>query len=255
MDRKKRKRRNRGKGIYVLPNLITTGSLFAGFYSIVSTFNGEFVKAAYAVLIAVVLDGLDGRVARATGTTSSFGVEYDSLVDLVSFGVAPGFLVYAWALTPYGRVGFLAAFLYVVCGALRLARFNIQVGSLEKGRFNGLPIPAAATLISSMILFINYTGYSGKGKNLAVILSIYVVAFLMVSNVKYKSFKDLEPFRRRPFHTLVAIVLLMILLLSEPEVMIFAFTILYILSGPAEALLKGRVTSRERIKEKEEKFG
>ncbi|RMG61393.1 MAG: CDP-diacylglycerol--serine O-phosphatidyltransferase, partial [Deltaproteobacteria bacterium] len=250
---RRRQRRKRGRGIYILPNLITTASLFAGFYSLIATFTGRFIVAAYAILVAVVCDGLDGRVARATGTTSSFGVEYDSLVDLVSFGVAPGFLIYAWALSPYGRVGFLAAFLYVVCGALRLARFNVQVGSVEKGRFNGLPIPAAATLVASTVLFLTYTGYTGKVRNLAVVASIYVVAFLMVSNVKYNSFKELEPFRRRPFHTLVAIVLLVILLLAQPEVMIFAFTVLYILSGPAELawrrLSEGKREQGEREKE------
>lgn len=207
-------------------------SLFAGFYSLIATYGGQFKKAAIAIIAAVILDGLDGKIARATRTTSRFGVEYDSLADLVSFGVAPGFLIYAWALSPYGRIGWLASFLYVVCGALRLARFNVQVDTLEKKTFNGLPIPAAATLVASVILLFNYLGGMGTYRHIAVVVAIYILAFLMVSNIKYASFKDLEPFKKRPFNTLVAFVLLLILLLSEPEIMIFALSLIYIMSGP-----------------------
>ena len=132
------------RGVYILPNLVTTGSLFAGFYGIVATMNGNYNLAAWFILISAIFDGLDGKVARLTGTTSRFGVEYDSLADLVAFGVAPGLLMYAWALKPFGKLGWLAAFLYVVCGALRLARFNVQVDTVESKRFVGLPIPAAA---------------------------------------------------------------------------------------------------------------
>ena len=222
------------RGIYILPNLVTTASLFGGFYSLIATYSGQFRKAAIAILFAVVCDGLDGRIARATRTTTKFGVEYDSLVDLVSFGVAPGFLVFAWALSPYGRVGWLAAFLYVVCGALRLARFNVQANSIEKGRFHGLPIPAGATLIASMILLFNFLGGMGTYKHIAVVFAIYILAFLMISSIKYHSFKDLERFRKRPFNTLVAFILIIILLLAEPEVMIFVCATLYIASGPVE---------------------
>ena len=201
------------RGVYVLPNLITSGSLFAGFHSIASTYNGNFEKAAIGIVVAAILDGLDGRVARMTQTTTRFGVEYDSLADLVAFGVAP-------------------AFLYLICGALRLARFNVQINTVEKGQFNGLPIPAAAVFVASMILLFYYLGGSGGFKHFAVLLTIYVLAFLMVSTVKFNSFKDLEPFRRRPFNTLVVFVFLALLLAAEPQVMIFVFTASYIVSGP-----------------------
>lgn len=220
------------RGVYVLPNLITSGSLFAGFHSIASTYNGNFEKAAIAILIGVILDGLDGRVARMTQTTTRFGVEYDSLADLVSFGVAPAFLVYGWALSGFGRWGWLAAFLYLICGALRLARFNVQINTVEKGQFNGLPIPAAATFVAAMVQIFCFMGGSGGFRHFAVLLAIYILAFLMVSTVKFNSFKDLEPFRRRPFNTLVVFVFLALLLAAEPQVMIFVFVSVYIVSGP-----------------------
>jgi len=220
------------RGVYVLPNLITSGSLFAGFHSIASTYNGNFERAAIGIVVAAILDGLDGRVARMTQTTTRFGVEYDSLADVVAFGVAPAFLVYGWALSAFGRWGWLAAFLYLVCGALRLARFNVQVNTVEKGKFNGLPIPAAAIFVASMILLFYYMGGSGSFKHFAVLLTIYVLAFLMVSTVKFNSFKDLEPFRRRPFNTLVVFVFLALLLAAEPQVMVFVFAAGYVVSGP-----------------------
>ncbi len=237
------RRRDRGedsvrRGVYVLPNLITSGSLFAGFYAIASTYVGQFEKAAIAIIAGVVLDGLDGRVARMTRTTTKFGVEYDSLADLVSFGVAPAFLVYGWALSPFGRWGWLAAFLYLICGALRLARFNVQINTVEKGKFNGLPIPAAATFVAAGILLYYYLGGAGGFRHLAVLLSIYVLAFLMVSTVKFNSFKDLEPFRRRPFNTLVVFVFLALLLAAEPQVMIFVFISAYIVSGPVGEVVR-----------------
>jgi CDP-diacylglycerol--serine O-phosphatidyltransferase len=249
---KKRIRREQGigRGIYVLPNLITSGSLFAGFYSVASTYNGQFEKAAAAIIAGAVLDGLDGRVARMTRTTTKFGVEYDSLADLVTFGVAPAFLVYGWALSQFGRWGWLAAFLFLICGALRLARFNVQVNTVEKGKFNGLPIPAAATFVASIILLFYYLGGSGNFKHIALLLAIYVLAFLMVSTVKYNSFKDLEAFRRRPFNTLVVFIFLALLLAAEPQVMIFLFTAGYVVSGPIGELV-AFVKNRRRVKSPE----
>ncbi|MGE5700464.1 MAG: CDP-diacylglycerol--serine O-phosphatidyltransferase [Deltaproteobacteria bacterium] len=237
MKKRERREDSVARGIYILPNLITSGSLFAGFYSIAATYNGQFEKAAMAIIAGVVLDGLDGRVARMTRTTTRFGVEYDSLADLVSFGVAPAFLVYGWALSQFGRWGWLAAFLYLICGALRLARFNVQINTVEKGQFNGLPIPAAATFVASIILLFYYLGGSGGFKHLALLLAIYVLAFLMVSTVKYNSFKDLEAFRRRPFNTLVVFIFLALLLAAEPQVMIFLFTSAYVVSGPIGELV------------------
>ena len=237
------------RGVYVLPNLITSGSLFAGFHSIASTYNGHFETAAIGIIVGAILDGLDGRVARMTRTTTRFGVEYDSLADLVTFGVAPAFLVYGWALSAFGRWGWLAAFLYLICGALRLARFNVQINTVEKGKFNGLPIPAAAVFIASMIILFYYLGGSGSFKHFAVLLTIYVLAFFMVSTIQFNSFKDLEPFRRRPFNTLVVFVFLAMLLAAEPQVMIFVFISAYIISGPVGEVVG--LVRRRRAKHKE----
>jgi CDP-diacylglycerol---serine O-phosphatidyltransferase len=226
------------RGVYILPNLLTSGCLFAGFYSIASTYTAHFETAAMAIVAAAVFDGLDGRVARMTGTTTKFGVEYDSLADVIAFGVAPAFLVYGWALSGFGRWGYLAAFLYLICGALRLARFNVQINTVEKGKFNGLPIPAAATSVASIVLLFYYLGGSGSFKHVAVLLTIYVLAFFMVSTIRFNSFKDLEPFRRRPFNTLVVFVFLALLLAAEPQVMLFALSAGYVVSGPVGELVR-----------------
>jgi CDP-diacylglycerol--serine O-phosphatidyltransferase len=220
------------KGIYILPNLFTTGSLFAGFYGIVATMNGNFDVAALWILISSIFDGLDGKVARLTGTSSKFGVEYDSLADLVAFGVAPGILMYAWALKPFGRLGWLAAFLFVVCGALRLARFNVQVNTVESKRFVGLPIPAAASMVSATVLLFHHFGWPGSFKKLAILILIYLLAFLMVSNFRYYSFKDPELIKRQPFVFLVLAILLLIIIAAEPVVMLFVLFICYTFSGP-----------------------
>lgn len=240
------------RGIYVLPNLITSASLFAGFYSIAATYTGQFEKAAIAVIAGVVCDGLDGRVARMTRTTTRFGVEYDSLADLVTFGVAPSFLVYGWALSRFGRWGWLAAFLFLICGALRLARFNVQINTVERGKFNGLPIPAAASFVASTILLFYYLGGTAGGyRHVAVLLAVYVLAFLMVSTVRYNSFKDLEPFRRRPFNTLVVFIFLALLLLAEPQVMTFALVSAYVASGPLGEVARAVRGVRRKAKESE----
>jgi CDP-diacylglycerol--serine O-phosphatidyltransferase len=221
------------KGIYILPNLFTTGSLFAGFYSMVATMNGDFRTAAIWVLVSSIFDGLDGKVARLTGTSSKFGVEYDSLADLVAFGVTPGLLMYRWALQPFGRIGWLAAFLFVVCGALRLARFNVQVNTVESKRFVGLPIPAAASMVSATVLFFHHMGLSPVAfRQSAVLVLIYFLAFLMVSNIKYYSFKDPELIKRQPFGFLVVAVLLFVVIAAEPVLMLFLLFVCYVLSGP-----------------------
>jgi CDP-diacylglycerol--serine O-phosphatidyltransferase len=220
------------KGIYILPNLFTAGSLFAGFYCMVSTLNGDFKTAAIWILVSSIFDGLDGKVARATGTTSKFGVEFDSLADLVSFGAAPGLLMYAWALRPFGRIGWLAAFLFVACAALRLARFNVQVDTVESKRFVGLPTPAAASMVSATVLFFYHFGWPSSYKKLAILLLIYFLALLMVSNVRYYSFKDPELIKRQPFAFLVLAVILLIVIASEPVIMLFTLFSGYIFSGP-----------------------
>jgi CDP-diacylglycerol--serine O-phosphatidyltransferase len=220
------------KGIYILPNLFTTGSLFAGFYSMVASLNGNFEIAALWIFASAVFDGLDGKVARMTGTTSKFGVEYDSLADLVSFGVTPGLMMYAWALKPFGRLGWLAAFLFVVCGALRLARFNVQVNTVESKRFVGLPIPAAASMVSATVLLFHHFGWPSSYKRLAIIVLIYLLAFLMVSSFRYYSFKDPALINRQPFGFLMLAVVLLIVVAAEPAVMTFAIMLCYVVSGP-----------------------
>ncbi len=239
-ERPRLRRENLRKGIYLLPNLFTSASLFAGFYSIVATLNGDFSRAAWAIVVSMLCDGADGRIARLTSSTSRFGVEYDSLADLVSFGVAPGLLAYEWALKPYGNWGWSAAFLFVVCGALRLARFNVQLDTIESVTFNGLPIPASAGLVASTVLVLYKFGYSGPTRHLAILLVIFLLAFLMVSNVKFLSFKELELRKRKPFPALVGIILLLILIANEPQILLFSLFSLYVLHGPVWKILRWR---------------
>lgn len=226
------------KGVYLLPNLFTTGTLFAGYYSIVSAMNGRYDVAAWFILVASIFDALDGKVARLTGTTSKFGVEYDSLADLVAFGVAPSLLMYQWALQDFGKLGWLAAFLFLVCGALRLARFNVQVATVESKRFVGLPIPAAAAMVSTTVLLFYHLGGTGEIKKVSVLLLIYLVAFLMVSNVRFHSFKDPELFKRQPFGFLVLAIMLIIVIVARPEIMLFSLSAIYLASGPVGFVLR-----------------
>jgi len=221
------------RGVYLLPNLVTTGGLFAGFYSVISTFAGHYELAAVMILIAHVFDGLDGRIARLTRTASRFGVEYDSLSDLVAFGVAPGILVYKWALEPWGTWGWLAASLYVTCGALRLARFNVQVESVEKRAFVGLPIPAAADMIvATVLLYYFFGGEGATHKHIILLLLIYSLAGLMVSEVPYYSFKDIHWQSRQPFWLLIAVIVAFKVVIAQPQLALFLSISLYLLSGP-----------------------
>jgi len=229
--RNKAKNRNK-KGIYILPNLFTSFSLFGGFYAIIASIQGRFDAAAIAILISSILDGLDGKIARFTNTTSKFGVEYDSLSDLVAFGVAPGLLAFEWALKPFARFGWLAVFLYLICGALRLARFNIQKNSLESRHFKGLPIPGAAIFIATMVLFIHSMGGIALHQHI-IIPIMYLLSFLMVSTIDYFSFKGFGLFKRRPFNSLVAVILLFIVVAYKPALMLFLFSAIYVVSGPA----------------------
>lgn len=229
-------------GVYVLPNLITTGGMFAGFYALISTFHGDFVLAAVAIMAANVFDALDGRIARVTKTTSEFGIQYDSLTDLVAFGVAPAFLMYRWGLEPWGTWGWLAGSLYVTCGALRLARFNVQVGTAEKRHFLGLPIPAAAEMIASTVLLSSYLETPAlTHPHVIVLVMVYALAGLMVSNVRYFSFKEIYVHRRQPFWVLFAIILLLKFFIAEPQICLFGVFSVYALSGPVRWLfLRGR---------------
>lgn len=235
------------KGVYLIPSLFTTGNLICGFFSIISTFNEQYLQAAIFIILAHLLDGLDGFVARLTKTTSQFGIEFDSLADLVSFGLAPAILVYYWALVPWGTWGWLAACLYVVCGALRLARFNVQIGSVEKTYFVGLPIPGAGEMVAAIVLMYYFLGGEGAThKQIILLLVIYVLAGLMVSNFRYFSFKQLNVKKRHPFWLLVSAVLFIKLTIAEPQIMFFTVFLLYTLSGP---LLWG-LTLRKRRRER-----
>lgn len=221
------------KGVYILPNLLTSASLFSGFYAIVSVWNQEVIHAAYAIIVSAVFDMLDGRIARMTGSVSRFGVEYDSLADLVAFGVAPSLLIYVWALMPYGRLGWIAAFLFLICGALRLARFNIQINTVESKKFNGLPIPGAALVIASSVIF--YYELAGEGTTLKeyfVLLLTFYLAAMMISNIKFNSFKDMDPIKRKPFSVLIVAILISILIAAKHEVTLFILFLGYALSGP-----------------------
>ena len=220
------------KGIYILPNLFTTASLFAGVYAIFASIQGQYVHAAVAIPISLILDGLDGRIARMTHTTSRFGVEYDSLSDLVAFGVAPSVLAYTWSLSAFGKWGWLAAALFTTCGALRLARFNVQIGVIDSRYFNGLAIPAAAIVVASTVLLYFYLGGEGTFPHVGILVGIISLSLLMVSSIKFYSFKDLHFLTREPFMTVVLAVILMIIVLAEPQVMIFTFAVSYAASGP-----------------------
>jgi CDP-diacylglycerol--serine O-phosphatidyltransferase len=227
------------KGVYIVPNLFTSTGLFAGFYSVICTLNEQYWLAAVMILVAQLCDMLDGRIARLTRSSSSFGVQYDSLADLVAFGVAPGILVYQWALRTWGRWGWLAASLYVTCGALRLARFNVQIASVEKRHFVGLPIPAAAAVIASTVLLYYWLGGEGEtGKHIMMLLVIFAVAGLMVSEIKYYSFKEIRFHHRHPFPVLLLLIALIYMTVGQPEVMLFLGMATYALSGPVTLLVR-----------------
>ncbi|MBI5505673.1 MAG: CDP-diacylglycerol--serine O-phosphatidyltransferase [Deltaproteobacteria bacterium] len=225
------------RGIYLLPNLITSAGLFCGIFSIVQTMQGSYTNAALAILAAHIFDSLDGRVARMTNSTSRFGTEYDSLCDLVSFGVAPGVLIYRWALIPWGVWGWSAIGLYVICSAIRLARFNILVGRIDPGYFMGLPVPGSATMLASVVLMYRYVGRSGlPPKQIALLLLTYALAFLMVSSIRYTSFKNLHLHGRQPLSTFILAVLLLSVAVAAYPLFIFVVISLYVLSGPTLAV-------------------
>ncbi|MBU0729580.1 MAG: CDP-diacylglycerol--serine O-phosphatidyltransferase [Proteobacteria bacterium] len=239
--------------IYLLPSMLTTASLFSGFYAIVSAMNGMYFNAAVAIIIAAIFDGLDGRVARMTGTTSRFGMEYDSLCDLVSFGVAPAVLAYLWVLKPYGRYGWLAAFLYVATTALRLARFNTQDCSSSQNTFTGLPCPAAAGMIATSVLFFEFIDFEIAIQDKALLALVYVLSYLMVSTHHYQSFKHPETTRAKTFHALVVMVLLIMVLATEPQVTLFFLGLIYVLSGPVHDGFKLFVKEGNESTEEEHK--
>ncbi|MFI4969994.1 MAG: CDP-diacylglycerol--serine O-phosphatidyltransferase [Lysobacterales bacterium] len=234
------------RGIYLLPNLFTTAAMFAGFYAIVASIGGRYTEAAIAVFVAGILDGLDGRVARLTNTQSDFGVQYDSLSDLVSFGLAPALVLYTWSLSAlkaygsgWGKLGWSAAFIYAACAALRLARFNTQVGVADKRYFQGLASPAAAGLCMSFVWAIEdkgLFGFNASDMDFVTPVVAIVAGLLMVSRVRYFSFKAWPKSDRVPFIWIPAVVLILVALAVDTPRVLFAIAVLYVLSGPAMTL-------------------
>ncbi|MDN3557114.1 CDP-diacylglycerol--serine O-phosphatidyltransferase [Halomonas maura] len=228
----------RRKGIYLLPNLFTTSALFSGFFAVVAAINGDFTAASIAIFIAMVLDGLDGRVARLTNTQSAFGAEYDSLSDMLSFGVAPGLVAFTWILQDVGKTGWVVAFLYVACAALRLARFNVQLGSVDKKWFIGLPSPSAAAVVAASVWTFHSFDAEAFGFKLLMLFVVGAAGILMVSNIRYYSFKDVDLKGPVPFVMLLAIVLGFVVISIEPSVMLLLLFGTYVASGPVLAALR-----------------
>ena len=236
----------RHRGIYLLPNLFTTGAMFAGFYAITSAINGRFETAAISIFVAMILDGLDGRVARMTNTQSEFGVQYDSLSDMVSFGVAPALVMYLWAFESLGKLGLFAAFVHTAGGALRLARFNTQVEVADKRYFQGLPSPAAAAILAGGLWISIEYGYEADSvKYFALILTI-TTGLLMVSNFRYSSFKEIDFKGRVPFVVAISVMLGIGFVMSQAESMLFLFFLGYAISGPVITLLMLRKKRKKR---------
>jgi CDP-diacylglycerol--serine O-phosphatidyltransferase len=234
------------KGIYLLPNLLTTAGLFSGFFAIVSSMNGRYEAAAVAIFIAMIFDALDGRVARMTNTQSEFGAEYDSMADMVSFGIAPALVAYNWGLTDLGKIGWLAAFVYVAGAALRLARFNTQVGIADKRFFQGLASPAAAALVAGLV----WVGveYNVDGNDVSIIVALLtgIAGLLMVSNFKYNSFKDVDWHGTVPFVALLIIMLVFVVVATEPALVLFLVFVLYALAGPVNTF---RTVNKVRLED------
>ena len=236
----------RRRGIYLLPNLFTTGALFSGFYAITSAVNGNYETAVIAIFIAMILDGLDGRVARLTNTQSDFGAQYDSLSDMVAFGVAPALIMYLWAFSSLGRLGLFAAFVHTAGGALRLARFNTQIESADKRYFQGLPSPAAAAILAGFIWISLEHGYDiDMIKFLAIVLTIST-GLLMVSNFRYSSFKQIDLKGKVPFFMAIAVMLAIGFVMAQPQTMLFLLFLAYAISGPVVTLIQRKRILQER---------
>jgi len=236
----------RSRGIYLLPNLFTTAALFAGFYAITASMAGRFELAAISIFIAMVLDGLDGRVARMTNTQSEFGAQYDSLADMLSFGVAPALVMYTWALIPLGKLGWLAAFIHAAGGALRLARFNTQIESADKRYFQGLPSPAAAAILAGFVwVAVDLEMTTSQLSWFALVLTIST-GLLMVSNFRYSSFKEINFRGKVPFIVAIAVMLGFAVIFIQPSVTLFLIFLGYAVSGPVVTLVELRKRRAKR---------
>jgi CDP-diacylglycerol--serine O-phosphatidyltransferase len=232
-------REQRGRGIFLLPSLLTTGNLFCGFFALLLTVESRYAEASLAIFVAMIMDMLDGRVARLMKATSQFGVEFDSLADVVSFCVAPAFLIYSFALAGLGRPAWFGAFLFVICGALRLARFNVHTGGGDRRFFVGLSTPAAAGVVVSTVLLL-HREEPARWVLVAIAIGTYLVALLMVSTFRYWSFKEVDFARRRPVQTLLVVVLSLMIVATNHELFPFLLFVVYALSGPARRLVVGR---------------
>lgn len=240
------KQPKRGRGIYLLPNLFTTAALFAGFYAVLAAMNGQFEKAAIAIFLAMILDGLDGRVARMTHTQTAFGAEYDSLSDMVAFGLAPSLVMYEWSLSSLGKLGWLAAFIYTAGAALRLARFNSRLDTADKRFFTGLPSPSAAAILAGFVWVVVDNDLRGEDLAWPALILTTGAGLLMVSNILFHSFKKIDFKGKVPFFAIVAVMLAFAVILTEPPLVLFAIFLAYTLSGPLLAfkrLLKKRKSS------------
>ena len=240
------------KGIYLLPNTLTLCGMFCGFFAIISAINGDFLYAAWAIILANIFDGLDGWIARLTNTSTRFGIELDSLSDLVAFGVAPSVMMYKWTLLPFGRLGWAAAFLFVGCGALRLARFNIQTGVPGSKAFKGMPIPAAASILSSIVIFYYEFRQGIPEKNVFFPVITIVLALLMVSTLRYHGLKEVDLREKKPFWFLIVFVMILFVLLIHPSTAIFIFAMGYLTWGIIENSIL--LIRRRRLKEKTEQI-
>ncbi|MBT5349650.1 MAG: CDP-diacylglycerol--serine O-phosphatidyltransferase [Nitrospina sp.] len=232
------------KGIHILPSLFTTGNVFCGFYSMVAVLNEKYYLAAWAIVIGMIFDGLDGRIARLTKTTSAFGEQYDSLADIISFGMAPAFLVYSWVLKPFGRLGWMAAFLFLLCAALRLARFNVTKPEVRSQHFIGLPSPAAAVVIASIVIAFEDL-FATRMNPFIMVMVVYILAFLMVSNIKYPAFKKFDFKKRVVFSRFLFVILFIYVLATIPRVALFILGITYAVIGPISLLIANKKMEAE----------
>ena len=241
-------RPKRGRGIYLLPNLFTTAALFAGFYAVLAAMNGQFEKAAIAIFLAMILDGLDGRVARMTNTQTAFGAEYDSLSDMVAFGLAPSLVMYEWSLSSLGKLGWMAAFIYTAGAALRLARFNSRLDTADKRFFTGLPSPSAAAILAGFVWVAVDNAVPGQDLAWLALVLTAGAGLLMVSNILFHSFKQIDFKGKVPFFGIVAVMLAFAVILSEPALVLFVIFLAYTISGPVLAL--NRLVKRRKANEK-----
>jgi len=234
----------RRKGIHILPSLFTTGNVFCGFYAFVAVLNEQFYFAAWAIVAGMIFDGLDGRIARLTKTTSAFGEQYDSLADIITFGMAPAFLAYSWVLKPFGRLGWMAAFLFLLCATLRLARFNVTNPEIRSKHFIGLPSPASAVVIASIVIAFEDL-FATRMNPFIMVMVVYALAFLMVSNIKYPAFKQFDFKKRVVFSRFLFVILFIYVLATIPRVALFILGITYAIIGPIGLLIKNKKLAAE----------